>query len=232
MLASAAAVSALLAVLLALSLPATHAATSLAVQNPFLVGTPGNVAADPDVVRIDQADGSILYILTHTQKNSGGSDFPLYTSSDLVHWTLVAQAMNLTLNLNPEASVQIGGYHYCGCWAPEIRPAAQKGGYALSFTASRFATAQNPCPGYDEGSGVFMAFSQDPLGPYLNPVPLGASLDPNVCPTSSHDAVPFSHLLDFPNCGPASLPCNNSMRLDSDLFNDPLTGESWFAYAW
>lgn len=76
-----------------------------------------------------------------------------------------------------------------------------------------------------------MATSPTPLGPYVNPVPMGASLDPAVCPPSMHDAVPFSHQLDFPNCGPPSLPCNNSMRLDSDLFNDPLTGESFFAYA-
>lgn len=120
-------------------------------------------------------------------------------------------------------------------WAPEIRPAGSRGGYALSFTASRFATAQSPCPGYDEGSGVFMSYAATVLGPYQIegdglPHPVGPSPNPELCPANLAAQLPSTRLFDSPGCG--TLLCNNTIRLDGDLFTDPQSGESWFAYAW
>jgi len=214
---------------------ASESAPILYVQNPFLLH-----AADPDVVLI--ASGSAggyhapYYVLTHTPPGTGGRDFPLYVSTDLVNWNLHGSAFNVTMPANKKSAVQIGNYWYCGCWAPEVRPAARKGGYALTFTASRYDVPKPECPPYDEGSGVFMAYSDSPLGPFVipekdeYPMPVGASTDTEVCPTSLHDLLPQSHDVDMHNCG--RFQCNNSIRLDGDLFNDPQTGDSWLAYAW
>src|SRR5699024_5888351 len=134
----------------------------------------------------------------HSKRGAGGSvEIRVLTSSRAAVASLVTRQM----------------------WAPEIRPAGSRGGYALSFTASRFASVQSPCPDYDEGSGVFMAYSDSVLGPYnsadVHPEAIGASTDAGVCPLSVHDSLPFSHPLDTHDCG--SRLCNNSLRLDGDL---------------
>lgn len=154
----------------------------------------------------------------------------IYISNNLVDWSLHGYAFGVTQT--PGVSLQLGDYYYCGNWAPDIRPDhSPRGGYILSFTSSRYHQLQKPCPPYDEGSGVFVAWSLLPWGPYntvdTHPQPTGASAD---CPSIIHDNVPFSHLIDRQDCSPQA--CNNSMRLDSDLFNDPLTGEKWFSYSW
>ena len=117
-------------------------------------------------------------------------------------------------------------------WAPEVRPSPLSGGYILSFTASRFSSYQDSCPDYDEGSGVFVSWSQKPLGPYdspqSHPHPTGRNVD--WCPDVPETAQPFSWEVDHHDCDPAV--CNNTMRLDSDLYNDPDTAEAWYSYAW
>ena len=154
-------------------------------------------------------------------------------STNLVDWTLHGHLLGVQTNTKGD-SIQMGNYHYCSNWAPEIRPSVERGGYILSFTSSRYEVAQRPCPPYDEGSGTFVAYSESPFGPFntatSHPQPTGASTDPEVCPVAIHDSLPFTHVKDTHDCG--SFFCNNTQRLDSDLFNDPEREESWFAYSW
>jgi beta-xylosidase len=168
---------------------------------------------------VDDSSGKPTYFLTHTIDN--GADFPLYTSHDLVTWTLQPQGL-FNHTGTPGSSVQMGDYFYCWLWAPEIRPAVGIGGYILSFTASRFASMQHSCPGYDEGSGTFMAYSKSPYGPFYDasnadvfPRPTGPSLEQKECPTNQWLGIPHSTVVDQHDCGSKQgILCNNTMRLD------------------
>jgi hypothetical protein len=171
------------------------------------------------VLRVDDAHGKPTYFMTHTTGN--GEDFPLYISHDLVSWTKHHEG--LFNHTGPSGhSVQMGAYHYCDLWAPEIRPAVGIGGYILSFTASRFAKSQAPCPGYDEGSGTFMAYAKSPYGPFYDarnadvfPRPTGASLEQKECPTNKWLGIPHSTIVDQHDCDSSKgILCNNTMRLD------------------
>jgi len=212
----------------ALALPTVRA---VMVTNPMMAGV-----ADPDVLRVDDEHGQPTYFLTHTVGN--GADFPLFVSQDLVSWHQQHEGL-FNHSGTPGHSVQMGAYHYCWLWAPEIRPANKIGGFILSFTASRFDKPQTPCPGYDEGSGVFMAYAKTPYGPFYDasnadvfPRPTGASLDPKQCEQKQWLQLPHSTIVDQHDCDSQNgILCNNTMRLDPDVFNDPKTGESWFAYS-
>ncbi len=207
----------------------TVPASATVLTNPVLGGV-----ADPDVLRVDDpVTGKPTYFLTHT---IGNDAFPLYTSNDLVTWTRQKNLFGIEPSGTP-GTIFMNGYWYCNNWAPEIRP-SPAGGYILSFTSCRYTSEIASCPGYDEGGGTFVAWSKTPYGPFYDPSdasfprPLGASLDPKVCPTATWDLIPHSNIVDQHSCMGALPACNSTARLDCDLFTDPLTNTSWFSYAW
>ncbi|MEI8255131.1 MAG: family 43 glycosylhydrolase [Deltaproteobacteria bacterium] len=193
--------------------------------NPVIAGD----HPDPDVLRVIGADGRATYYLVHTA--GSGVDIPIYTSRDLVAWTRLADGA-FRRSATPGDSLAIGDHHYCNVWAPEIRPVP--GGYVLSFTATRFASPRHPCPAYDEDSGVYLAYSASPTGPFApldhpwEPLPTGGQI--STCAAAVRDAIPHSPDVAFHGCAGGF--CDNVVRLDDDVFHDPLTDRWWLAYAW
>lgn len=195
----------------------------LAGQNPVLpTGHP-----DPGVLRVEGAHG-VTYHLTATVDNAG--DFPRFTSTDLIVWTEAGHGL-FGRDDAPGGSLALDGAHYCSRWAPEI---VQLGAasFMLSFTAQRFAAPQSPCPPYDEDSGVYLAWSAGPAGPFAPPdrpwEPSPAGADFETCPY--RPVLP--HSLDFAADDCQGIPCPLVMRLDSTVFHDPHTGRWWLAYSW
>lgn len=200
-------------------------------ERPYILATNplplGSDAPDPDVMRVETPEGP-LYVLTHSVYVG---DFPIYSSRDLVNWKFESWAFGGSDR--KKESMPIGNFHYCNTWAPEIRPVND--GFLFSFTATRFSSPQNPCPDYREDSGVYQSWSESPFGPFASdrpgeefePLHAGAPAD---CPASVREHIPFSTDTVHPNCAPYR--CNDTVRLDGNLFQDPLTGQAWFNYAW
>nr|WP_276598583.1 family 43 glycosylhydrolase [Nannocystis sp. SCPEA4] len=189
-------------------------------QNPVLpIGHP-----DPGVLRVAGPDG-VTYHLTSTVDNAG--DFPRFTSTDLIVWTDAGRGLFGRTNA-PGRSLALHGAHYCSRWAPEIVQLGAES-FMLSFTAQRFAAPQSPCPPYDEDSGIYLAWSPSPEGPFTRadrpwePWPAGAD-----CPL--RPVLP--HSLDFASDDCQGTYCHHIMRLDSTVFHDPQTGRWWLAYSW
>lgn len=197
--------------------------TWLMGQNPVLpVDHP-----DPGLVRVD-GPGGVTYHLTSTVHDR--DDFPRHTSPDLIHWTDSGAGL-FGRTAAPGQSIEIGGAHYCARWAPEIVQLGEAS-FMLSFTAQRFAAPQAPCPPYDQDSGVYLAWSSSPAGPFAppekpwEPLPAGAQI--STCPLRPD--LPRSLDVAAPDCQGSF--CHHIMRLDSSVFLDPQTGRWWLAYAW
>ncbi len=192
-------------------------------MNPVIAGD----APDPGVLRL-AGTGAAAYVLSHTVHDGG--DFPRYTSADLVHWEL-APAGLFQRPTKPGASIDLNGHHLCARWAPEIAELGP-GSFMLSFTAQRYPAAKDPCPAYAEDSGVYLAWAQDPAGPFAlaekpwEPLPAGAHI--TNCPIRGQ--LPRS--LDAASPGCQGTYCHHIIRLDSTVFRDPATGRWWLAYAW
>lgn len=156
-------------------------------------------------------------------------DIPIYTSTDLLNWKQVSTVFHLSHLPSSGDSIQLSdGYYYCGLWAPEIRIIPQ--GYIVTFTAVRFHTYQSPCPPYNEDSGIYSAMSKDNiLGPYI-PLPAFAT-DTQYCSYDLYMNLPYSPLVSQHDCL-SNRNCNNTMRLDSDLFYDKDYNEYWLSYSW
>ncbi|MCB9569920.1 MAG: family 43 glycosylhydrolase [Myxococcales bacterium] len=193
-------------------------------QNPVIAGD----APDPGVLRVVGEGGAATYYLSHTVHNGG--DFPLYTSSDLLQWAPAASGL-LQRTSAPGSSIDVNGHHLCSRWAPEIAELGP-GSYMLSFTAQRYASAQSPCPAYNEDSGVYLAWSSSPTGPFAlaekpwEPLPAGAQI--SNCPI--RESLPRS--LDVASKDCQGTYCHHIIRLDSTVFRDPASGRWWLAYAW
>ncbi len=185
---------------------------------------------DPGILRTVQPDGSPLYVMTTTVHNGG--DLPIHTSTDLVNWTPAATGV-FDRPRTPGDSYALGDAHYCSLWAPEIA-ALGPASFMLSFTAQRYATPQSPCPPYAEDSGVYLAWSASPTGPFApranpwEPLPAGGHISD--CPPGTRDAIPRSLLQASGDCQGTF--CHHIIRLDSTVFADPVTGRWWLAYAW
>ncbi|MEZ4449781.1 MAG: family 43 glycosylhydrolase [Nannocystaceae bacterium] len=195
-------------------------------ESPVLPGD----HADPGVLRVDDGQGGVVYHLTHTVHNGG--DFPRFTSTDLVHWEPAAVGLfdrSSTLG----SSIEINGHHYCSRWAPEVS-ALGPGSYILSFTAQSYAGPKSPCPAYAEDSGVYLAWSSSPAGPFAlaekpwEPLPAGGQI--SNCPPAIRDAIP--HSLDFAGADCQGTYCHHIIRLDSTVWRDPKDGRWWLGYAW
>ncbi len=192
-------------------------------QNPVLPAD----HPDPGVVRVSGPAGA-TYHLTSTVHNGG--DFPRYTSSDLIHWDAAAQGLLGRTNA-PDSSMEINGAHFCSRWAPELVELGP-GSFMLSFTAQRYAAPQSPCPGYAEDSGVYLAWSPTPEGPFAlpekpwEPLPAGGQI--SNCPLRPE----LPHSVDVASGDCQGTYCHHIIRLDSSAFFDPSTGRWWLAYAW
>ncbi len=198
----------------------------LVARNPVLTGD----APDPQVVRTRTADGQLIYYLYATGGLAG--DFPVYESRDLVRWVRRPEGL-LRRPATPGNSVEIHGRHYCHLWAPSVVE-VRAGVWQLSFTAVRYATARAPCPGYAEDGGVYLASSTSPTGPFAidatpwEPLPAGGHI--TMCPASTRDAIPRSVDVATGDCLGSF--CHHVVRLDSDVYRDPLTNRWWMSYAW
>ncbi len=195
-------------------------------RNPVL----GLDHPDPGVLRTTGLDDSPLYVLSTTVHNAG--DLPIFTSTNLVDWE-PQRAGVFDRPRVPGDSYALGDAHYCSLWAPEIA-ALGPASYMLSFTAQRYDSPQSPCPPYAEDSGVYLAWSDSPTGPFApranpwEPLPAGGHI--TRCPPVTRDAIPHSLLQASGDCQGTF--CHHIIRLDSSVFADPATDRWWLAYAW
>ena len=192
-------------------------------RNPVLTGD----HPDPAVLRVAQPDGSVAYYLVATVDQG---DFPLYRSPDLLHWTRLP--LGAFRRTNPAGgSIEINGHHYCHLWAPQL-VAVRPGAWMLAFTASRYDRAQAACPAYGEDGGVYVASAADVEGPYAvaehpwEPLPAGGQI--STC--ALRNTLPRS--LDRVSGDCQGTFCDHVIRLDGDVFRDPLTNRWWLSYAW
>ncbi len=181
-------------------------------------------------MRTIAGDGAPTYYLTHTVHNA--SDIPIYTSRDLIHWTLLPDRA-FDRSRTADNSLLLNGKHYCSIWAPHLTQ-VNANVFMLGISATRFADQQAPCPGYADDGGVYLASASSPKGPFASvdhawePFPAGANA--GSCAAATRDQVP--HSVDFadPNC--QGNYCHKIIRLDSDVFQDPQSGRWWMAYSW
>lgn len=192
------------------------------VQNPVL----GGDHPDPDVMRVEGADGPTYY-LSHTVHDAG--DLPLYRSRDLITWQRLPQGAFARPRTAGD-SYAINDAHYCALWAPDLT--ALPGGYLLGVSAVRFAGPQRPCPAYREDGGVYQSWSPTPEGPFARadhpwePIPAGAH-EPSC---GQRGALPRS--VDYASDDCQGTWCHHIVRLDGETWRDPATGRWWLAYAW
>lgn len=199
--------------------PSIHSAT-----NPVL----GPDHPDPDVLRAIAPDGKPIYYLTATGGNSG--DLPLFTSRDLLSWT---PAQTGLFHHNGGAPVKLNNAWFCNMWAPSLRE-VKPGTMLLAFTAQRFANDPGGCPPYADDSGVYLASSDSPLGPFAPPSrpwePFPSGANEASCPKDVRTAIP--HSVDYASGDCQGGFCDNIVRLDGDVFFDTVTGRDFLAYAW
>ncbi len=182
---------------------------------------------DPAVTRVVNANGDAEYLLVHT---SGSGDIPIYRSTDLINWTLVNPGAFGVIGNNP---LMVNGLGYCSIWAPHIHALGQQS-YMLSFSASRFQPGLSSCPAFNLDGGSYAAWSNSSIGSYApqnHPwEPLRFAPAPS-CPTSISNLLPQSPSVAQAGC---RLPgdCSATIRIDPEVFKDPLTGRSWLAYTW
>ncbi len=198
----------------------------IAATNPVIAGD----KPDPHVLRIIDVDGAPTYYLVHTVHNL--SDLPIYTSRDLVHWTLLPEQA-FRQSRTPGDSLPVNGNHYCSIWAPHLTQ-IRSDVFMLGISATRFSASQTPCPAYGEAGGVYLASSSSPQGPFATaahswePFPAGANA--GSCAEATRVQVPHSVDYASPNC--QGNYCHKIIRLDSDVFRDPQSGRWWMAYSW
>jgi len=185
---------------------------------------------DPSVLREVDPNGQVTYYLTHTIHNRG--DLPVYQSSDLIHWVLLPQGL-FGRTRQDGNSLQVNSGHFCSVWAPHVDKVSS-GVYLLGFSAQRYASAQSPCPAYDDDGGVYLASSSSPTGPFATsahrwePFPAGAN--EATCPADTTNQVP--HSVDDASTNCQGTYCHRIIRLDSDVFHDEVTDRWWMAYSW
>jgi hypothetical protein len=202
----------------------TGATAPIHATNPVIAGD----HPDPGVLRTVDPDGTVHYWLVATVDS--GADIPVWTSSDLVHWEVATTGL-FGVSGTPGSSIEIHGYHYCHVWAPELTELGPDS-YMLSFTATRYTTPQSPCPDYAEDSGVYLAWSSRPTGPFADddhpwePLPAGGQI--STC--ALRDELPRSLDTASPDCQGGY--CHQVIRLDSNVTRDPTDGRWWLAYAW
>jgi beta-xylosidase len=119
---------------------------------------------DPDVVLVG---GTYYAYATNTE----GANIQAASSADLVHWTVVGDALPAL----PVWAVQAFGY----AWAPDVTADPDGQGYLMYFTA-RFAIDQGgtQCIGVAAGDAPEGPFVPEGSAPIVCQVGLGGSIDP------------------------------------------------------
>ncbi len=132
-------------------------AAAATYANPVLSAN----AADPDVIH--GLDGYYYLYATSTRFNGTGPEhiFPIWRSTDLVHWSYVSDAFGAAPDWAGPAS---------GLWAPDVH--YLNGKYYLYYTADQ----ANALPAYNSPNGVpaiGVATAPTPLGPWTDAGPSG-----------------------------------------------------------
>ena len=162
----------LAALLLAASLApcaAGAAAREASYTNPLPLrladGSLAESCADPSLLRDRTTSPTVWYMyctmdpVSHKEREGKGWKFhmmPVYRSVDLVNWYFVRDAFDQRPSglAGPKA----------GLWAPE--PVYQNGSYYLYFTVTDVADAHSPEKGCEADSGIAVATSASPSGPW------------------------------------------------------------------
>jgi hypothetical protein len=168
------------------------------------------VLADPTVFYVATGDTSSSYFIMA----GTGADtrvIPLYRSTD---------GSNFSFWKNYDPSAQDFNYNYCHLWAPEINQKPD-GTFILIFSGLRYS--KNESCGSIDGVTLFNAqaltFDLNFLSPSVfYPNPLGG-------PQSYPKAGCIDGVTDRSHC-------ENTLRIDSDFFVDPITKKQWIYYVW
>lgn len=173
------------------------AAAAPAYHNPLSVrlanGDPAQNCADPAVLRDPRASTPTWYLYCtsdpvskseHDPQNMDGGWkfhlFPIYRSTDLVHWDFVADAFSE----RPAGLATVSSF----LWAPE--PEYLNGRYYLYFTVTDVVDARSPDRGCGNDSAIGVATADAPAGPWrasTTPVVMPYRLGPGCKYRSTYD---------------------------------------------
>lgn len=106
-------------------------------------------ASDPDLIR----EGDYFYLVCSSFHYSPG--LPVYRSSDLVNWNIVAHACP-TLSMAKEYDMKGGNRYGKGIWAPSVRK--HKGLFYVYFCTPT--------------EGLFVCTAKKMTGPWTGPIPV------------------------------------------------------------
>lgn len=150
--------------------PATQSSTqSGTYANPLPLrladGSLAESCADPSLLRDRTSSPTVWYLyctmdpVSHKEREGKGWKFrmmPVYRSVDLVNWYFVRDSFDRRPPglAGPKA----------GLWAPE--PVYQNGSYYLYFTVTDVADRHSPEKGCEADSGIAVATSASPAGPW------------------------------------------------------------------
>lgn len=217
-------------------------ASSITVANPIITGD----RPDPGVIRTRVGTGVLTYYLSHTIHNgltSRNGDFPIFTSTNLAHWSERSYgAFNRTKTPADGPSLRVNTADYCTMWAPEIFAHDENSAwFMLSYTATRHVAPVGDCytQAMPANLGVYNAYTNDLKKGFAwtehpwEPIPAGASFG-----SCAHLHYLLPHSPDYyhtenQGCnGQSGLGCSRYIRLDSNPWKDPQTGRTWMAYTW
>jgi arabinan endo-1,5-alpha-L-arabinosidase len=163
------AASLLLACTAAAAQPAATAARPSTYTNPLPLrladGSLAESCADPALLRDRTTAPTVWYMyctmdpVSHKEREGRGWKFrmmPVYRSVDLVNWYFVRDSFD-------KRPPGIAGPK-AGLWAPE--PVYQNGSYYLYFTVTDVADRHSPEKGCANDSGIAVATSASPAGPW------------------------------------------------------------------
>lgn len=190
--------------------PSTTPLPSTSVSNPVAFG------ADVHAIRVDLGSGKYVWYMTVTEFSG---KVPLYKSNDFKTWTRVKNLFEA----DSRGLYQIGNAWYKRLWAPQLSKVAGK--FVLTITASKHYDYQKALDDHEwDGSGVFyMTTDNIETGTWSTL----SRFDKEIGCTKP---VAYSYDEARMNCGGDE--CQHIMRLDSDIFQDPLDGRVWLSYAW
>jgi beta-xylosidase len=153
------------------------AAPAETFHNPILFAD----YSDPDVIR----DGDTYYLVASSFEFVPG--LPILQSKDLVHWTIIAHAVQ-RLDLGPAYDLQGGNRYGGGVWAPALRkhdgrfyvffPTPDEGIFMTSATViagpwTRPVAViagpglEDPCPFWDDDGQAYLVHSKTGAGPLI-----------------------------------------------------------------
>ncbi|MGI4843154.1 MAG: family 43 glycosylhydrolase [Janthinobacterium lividum] len=128
-------------------------------------GSLAESCADPSLLRDRTSTPTVWYMyctmdpVSHKERDGKGWKFrmmPVYRSVDLVNWYFVRDSFD-------QRPAGLAG-PTSGLWAPE--PVYQNGSYYLYFTVTDVADRHSPEPGCESDSGIAVATSASPAGPW------------------------------------------------------------------